>query len=135
MDIIKKISKLPDDMIKYIKEFIPNCKLVFVNRHFYHLYHLSIRNIIPLYENYVRDMIRRDNDFVFEKILKENIERWIKNKNYIYKNMIFTNYSYFINYYCMENNSQNCRKILYDYLNKCDLSINLYKKNTIKYIK
>ena len=70
-----------------------------------------------------------------KKIIEENMERWIKNKNYVYKNMVFKNYSFFINYFCMEHNSQNCRKILYDYLNKCQLSINLYKKNTIKYIK
>jgi hypothetical protein len=135
MDVIHKVSKLPDDIIKHIKEFIPQYKLVFVNRHFYNSYHSLIRKMVPLYENYIRDMIRRDNEFVFEKIMEENIERWMKNKNYIYKNMIFTNYSYFINYFCMENNSQNCRKILYNYLTKCHLSINLYKKNTIKYIK
>ena len=135
MSIISKISELPDEIINHIKEFMPNCKLVFVNRYFYNLYHYTIRNSISLYENYIRDMVRRDNDFVFKKIIEENMERWIKNKNYVYKNMVFKNYSFFINYFCMEHNSQNCRKILYDYLNKCQLSINLYKKNTIKYIK
>jgi hypothetical protein len=135
MSIINKISELPNEIINYIKEFIPNCKLVFVNCSFYKLYHYTIRSKISLYENYIRDMVRRDNDFVFKKIIEENMDRWIKNKNYVYKNMVFKNYAFFINYFCMEHNSQNCRKILYDCLNKCQLSINLYKKNTIKYIK
>lgn len=134
MNLLQKISKLPDDIIMLIKEFIPHYKLVFVNLHFYNLYHLHIRSMIPLYENYIRDTIRRDNTFVFKKIVEENMDGWLKNKNYRYKNMIFSNYIYFINYYCMENDSQNCRQILYDFLNKRQLSINLHKKNTIKYI-
>jgi hypothetical protein len=135
MNLLQEISKLPDDIIRIIKEFIPQYKLVFVNSHFYHLYHSYIRNTIPLYENYIRDTIRRDNEFVFKKIVEENVDGWVKNKNYIYKNMVFSNYIYFINYFCMENNSQNCRQNLYNYLNKRELSINLHKKNSIKYIK
>jgi hypothetical protein len=135
MNLLDKISKLPDDIIKMIKEFIPQYKLVFVNLYYYNLFHSYVRNMIPLYENYIRDTIRRDNEFVFNKIVEENLNNWINNKNYRYKNMIFSNYMYFINYFCMENNSQNCRKILFDNLNKRDLSINLHKKNTVKYIK
>jgi hypothetical protein len=135
MNLLDKIYKLPDDIIKIIKEFIPQYKLVFVNLYYYNLFHSYVRNMIPLYENYIRDTIRRDNEFVFNKIVEENLYNWINNKNYRYKNMIFSNYMYFINYFCMENNSQNCRKILFDNLNKRDLSINLHKKNTVKYIK
>ena len=135
MNLLDKIYKLPDDIIKMIKEFIPQYKLVFVNLYYYNLFHSYVRNMIPLYENYIRDTIRRDNEFVFNKIVEENLYNWINNKNYRYKNMIFSNYMYFINYFCMENNSQNCRKILFDNLNKRDLSINLHKKNTVKYIK
>ena len=66
---IMKLSDLHDDIINLIKEFIPYKKLVFDNKTFYNLYHHTIKSSINLYENYVRDVIRRDNDLVFEKIL------------------------------------------------------------------
>jgi len=129
------LSNLPDDIIDLIKEFVPPHKLVFVNKTYYNLYHHTIRTCIPLYENYVRDMVRRDNNIVFDKILGENIDLWIKNRQYRYKNMVFNNYIYFIIYYCIENNAEHCREITHDYLKKRDLCRNLHKKNVIKYIK
>lgn len=132
---MKQISDLPDDIIRLIKEFIPVNKLVFLNKTFYNLYHHTIRKSIPLYDNYVRDIIRRDNQFVFEMVLRENINSWLKNKQYIYKNMVFNNYVYFIMNFCIENNSERCRELLLEFLSKRDLSRNLHKKNVVKYIK
>jgi hypothetical protein len=135
MNQIKTINDLPCEIIRLIKEFIPCQKLVFVNSNYYNLYHSTIRNQIPLYENYIRDMIRKDNDFVFQNIVRENIDSWLKNKQYRYKNMIFNNYIYFILYFCLENNSERCRQILHSYLKERDLCRNLHKKNVVKYIK
>ena len=132
---MKLISYLPYDIIRYIKDFIPVNKLVFVNKTFYNLYHHTIRKTIPLYENYVRDTIRRDNDFVFEKIVQENFDLWLNRKQYMFKNMIFSNYIYFIMYFCIENNSERCREVLLQFLSKRDLCRNLHKKNVVKYIK
>jgi len=129
------IYELPDTIVDLIKEFIPPHKIVFVNRSFYNLYHHTIKTYIPLYENYVRDMIRRDNNIVFDKILGENIDIWLKNRQYRYKDMVFNNYIYFILYYCIENNSEQCREIIHHYLKKRDLCRNLHKKNVVKYIK
>jgi len=130
-----KLSDLPYDIIEIIKQFIPVRYLVFVNKTFYNLYHHTIRNNILLFDNYVRDMIRIDNNIVFDKILGENIDLWLKNKEYRYKNMIFKNYIYFILHYCIENNSERCREIIHIYLQKRDLCRNLHKKNVVKYIK
>lgn len=132
---MKSISDLPDDIINLIKEFIPRQTLVFISKTYYDLYHHTIKNTIPLYENYIRDMIRRDNHIVFEKVIGENIDLWIKNRQYRYKNMIFNNYIYFIVHYCIENNSDRCREIIHEYLKKRDLCRNLHKKNVVKYIK
>lgn len=129
-----KIYELPPEVIELIKEFLPRHTLVFTNKTFYNLYHYTIRSYIPLYENFVRDTIRRDNDFVFEKVLGENFERWINNRQYRYKNMNFANYIYFIMHFCIENNSNRCREVLISYLSKCDLCKNLHKKNVVKYI-
>jgi len=129
------LSYLPDVITDLIKQFVPPESLVFVNKNYYNLYHHTIKKYIPLYGNYVREMIRRDNNIVFEKILGENIDLWIKNKQYRYKDMIFNNYVYFILYYCIENNSEQCRELIHDYLKKRDLCRNLHKKNVVKYIK
>ena len=95
MNVIEKIKKLPDDMINLIFEFIPHKKLIFVNSSYYNQYHYLLKSSIPMYENYIRDMIRRDNDFVFEKIIGENINRWLKNKEYRYKIKIWIRYEYY----------------------------------------
>jgi len=129
------LSDLPYDIIEIIKQFIPVRYLVFVNKTYYNLYHHTIKSNISLFDNYVRDMIRRDNNIVFDKILGENIDLWLKNKEYRYKNMIFKNYIYFILHYCIENNSERCREIIHIYLQKRDLCRNLHKKNVVKYIK
>jgi len=130
-----KLNDLPDVIINLIKEFIPKQYLVFANKTFYNLYHHTIRNNIPLFDNYVRDMIRRDNNIVFDKILGENIDLWLKNRQYRYKNMVFSNYIYFVLHFCTENNSEMCHKILIKEFKKRDLCRNLHKKNIIKYIK
>lgn len=135
MDIIPLINRLPQELINIIKEYIPPEKLVFVNSFYYNTYHHLIRHSIINYESYVRDTIRRDNDFVFEKIVRENVDWWIKNTNYRYKNMIFNNYIYFVLYFCIENNAEHCREIMIEYFSKRDLCRNLHKKNIIKYIK
>jgi hypothetical protein len=131
---MNKISDLPDEIIQLIKEYIPIYKLVFVNSIYYKSYHCLIKKQIPFFENYIRDTIRRDNEYVFEQIIRENLNYWVKKRQYIYKNMIFTNYIYFIIHYCIENNSDKCRLLIKNYLSKGNLCINQHKKNVVKYI-
>ena len=93
--IISKINELPEEIIQLIKEYMPATVLAFLNKTNYLSYHFLLKNVIPNYENYIRDVIRRDNDFVFENIIRENYDKWLQNKNYFYKNMLFKNYIYF----------------------------------------
>jgi hypothetical protein len=129
------INELPEEIIDLIKEFIPYYKLVFLNSKYYNTYHHILRNHIPKYDNYVRDVINRDNEMVFKYIARENFDKWLKNVKYRYKDMLFNNYIYFVLYYCSENNSVNCREILINYLSERNLYKNLHKKNVVKYIK
>jgi c-di-AMP phosphodiesterase-like protein len=126
---------LPNEIIDLIKEYIPKKNLVFTNRENYFSYHSLIKSSIKNYEKYVRDIIRRDNEFVFHLVLKENLFKWINIKKYYYKNMIFNNYLYFISYYSIENESNKCRTILNELCEEQGLCKNLHKKNVIKYIK
>mgnify|MGYP003344649655 CR=1 FL=1 len=50
------------------------------------MYHYILSNHIPQYENYVRDTMDRDNELVFKYIVRENFDKWLKNKKYTYKN-------------------------------------------------
>jgi len=134
-DLLNKIYKLPQDMVLIIKEYLPKKLLIFTNRENYILYRPIIKKYIIDYENYIRDMIRRDNNFVFEFILNENYNKWITINQYKYKNMIFKNYFYFTINYCIENESNNCRNIITNFLKIHGLGKNLHKKNVVKYIR
>ena len=133
--IIINVNNLPEELIDKIKEYIPKKYLVFLNKTNYILYHSLIKPYIKNYENYIRDTIRRDNSFVFERIINENYTRWFQIKNYRYKNIITSNYAYFVINYCIENDSNSCRKITEDFFKELGLCKNLHKKNIIKYIK
>lgn len=133
MDTITK--RLPPELIRYIKEYIPKKTFVFTNRENYNLYHSLIQPSIIEYESYIRAMIRQDNEFVFKKIIEENISKWYEIRQYKYKNMIFNNYLYFVMNFCIENESNNCRKTIFEFLKEHGLGKNLHKKNIVKYIK
>jgi hypothetical protein len=133
MDTITK--RLPPELIRYIKEYIPKKTFVFTNRENYKLYHPLIKPLIKDYESYIRCMIRQDNEFVFKKIIEENISKWYEIRQYRYKNMIFNNYLYFVMNFCIENESNNCRKTILEFFKEHGLGKNLHKKNIVKYIK
>ena len=133
MDTITK--RLPPELIRYIKEYIPKKTFVFTNRENYNLYHSLLKPSIKDYESYIRSMIRQDNEFVFKKIVEENFSKWYEIRQYKYKNMIFKNYLYFVMNFCIENESNNCRKTVLEFLKEHGLGKNLHKKNIVKYIK
>ena len=133
MDTITR--RLPPELIRYIKEYIPKKTFVFTNRENYNLYHSLIKPSIKDYESYIRSMIRQDNEFVFKKIVEENFSKWYEIRQYKYKNMIFKNYLYFVMNFCIENESNNCRKTVLEFLKEHGLGKNLHKKNIVKYIK
>ena len=133
--ILDKINKLPNELIDIIKEYIPKQKLAFTNKKHYLLYHNLLKPTIKNYENYLRDMIRRDNEFVFKLIVRENYKKWCEIKHYRYKNMVFKNYLYFAINYCIEHDSNNCRNAIDDFFKQEGLGKNLHKKNVFKYIR
>ena len=135
-NIFDLINKLPFSIVNYeIKQFIPKKEFVFTNKENYILYHPLIKQNIKNYENYIRDTIRRDNFFVFERIVRENYKKWIELKNYMYKNIIFKNYTYFVIHYCIENESTKCRNFMKSFFQELGLGKNQHKKNFVKYIK
>ena len=93
-NIINLVNKLPTDIVGIIEEYVPKKEFTFTNKTNYDLYHHLIKPTIKTYEMYIRDTIRRDNDFVFEMIVRENYLNWFEIKKYTYNNYEFKNYVY-----------------------------------------
>ena len=136
-NIFYYINKLPFFIVNEIKKYISEDKLIFVNREKYTNLHYLIRYQIPSikFENYIRTIVYRDFDFVFQQIVQENYLKWLEIKEYSYKNSTYKNYVYFIKGFCIENNSEKCRIFLNNFLEKLGLCKNQHKKNIIKHIR
>ena len=130
---LELIKKLPQEIEDIIKVFLPISVIITLNKTFYIKYHASIKKYISSgqYDNYIRDTLRRDNEFVFSFLLKENIDIWINIKKYKYSGTNYGNYICFVDKFCIDNESTKCRTVLLDFLNKTGLSKNRHKKNTI----
>jgi len=121
-----------------IYDFIPIEVTMLCEKKKYIENHFTIKKMIHeknYYENYIRDMIRKDCDFVFSFLLEENYRKWLAIKRYVYKNTIYANYLHFLKDYCIENDANNCRNTLNDFLYEKGLGKNLHKKNTAKSIR
>jgi hypothetical protein len=129
---LNNLNIFSTDIIDIIKSYIPNIYLIFVNKNYYTKYHYLIKELIPKknYEKYIRYVIRKDNDILFQYILNDNINHFFKIKNYIYKNIKYSNYLYFLIDFCIDNNSNNCRNILNEIMKEHRLCQNRHKKNT-----
>jgi hypothetical protein len=135
IDILTFIRYLPPDLVRYTSEFVPNRIFLFTNKLNYNLYRPLIISLISNQDNCLRDMIRQDNEFVVDVMIRENYLRWAEIKRYRYKNMVFKNYLYFIIYFCVENESTNCRNVVNSFLKEHGLNKNLHKKNIVNYIR
>jgi hypothetical protein len=135
--VFANIMVLPEDLVPVIYSFIPMNVMIFLSKKMYLKNHKLVRKYIQRtqYENYIRAMVRRDNDFVFGLLIQENFERWLFFKRYTYKTTLFSNYIYFLLEYCIENESDNCKQIVNRYIVNSGLSQNQHKKNTSKNIR
>ena len=137
-NLIEKLYLLPDDIIHiYIWPHIsPNIK-IWLNKSCYNQYHLCVKNMIPanIYDSYVRNVIRNDDYMVFDKLLLENFDKWIKILKYSYREYIFYNYIFFLSHFAVENNSSNCSNQISFFLKKAGYEKKWHKKNSIKYIR
>jgi len=130
---LSRITRLPLELEDIIKSYLPISVLLTLNKEYHTKYHKFLKQLISKtqYENYIRDTLRRDNDFIFNFLIKENYKIWLKIRKYKYANMSYGNYFCFIDKFCVDNESTKCRNLLKDYLNKTGLSKNQHKKNTI----
>ena len=133
--LLRRVFMLPDDIIRVIQEYIPPHVLRFTNKVSYVAYHLQVRELLYNYESYIREVVKRDYSFIFNILIRENIQKWNNNKKYLYKNVIYASYIYFILNYCIEQNSLLCQIVLCNFLKQHGLCQNQHKKNITKHIR
>jgi len=133
----ENIEILPRDLLGNIFCYIPKSSIMFLTKEKYIESHHLIRQFISKIkiEQYIRTMVRQDNDFVFTYLLIENYKRWLNMKKYYYKEAIYSNYLHFLESYAIDNKSTNCRKLIIKLFQEEGLSKNQHKKNTVRYIR
>ena len=105
--ILAGLDTIPDDiLINNIKPILKPETLVWLDKTNYIKYHSCIEKQIKhrptsnypsgVYESYVRDIVRMDYSFVFEQILNDNIQKWIRIRNYRFKDKIYNTYLNFV---------------------------------------
>ena len=147
--IIKKNATIswnliPNEILDKIFDLIPEyCKLYLSKKYYFNLHHL-VKSYISSnnYESYINSIITLDHSFVFERVLNENIHKWIQWKNYRFKLTVFRSYLYFIYVIIINKDANKCKSIFIKCLNKYFSSNkpsynvkNWFKNNNIKNIK
>jgi len=135
--LIERINDLSNDLVIIIKSYLPKTSLIFLNKYYYKNYHYLIKNLIHKnnFENFLRKIIRDDNDYVFSQVLIDFHPYINKIKNYKYKNVLYKNYFKFLIEYCIQKNSIKCRNILNEILKVQGLCQNRHKKNSLIHIR
>ena len=111
------ILRLPEDIQKYIQQFLPLKTLVWLDKKTYVKNHYIITKSIKRYDSYIRDMIRNDNHFVFLQVMREKFKLWNIKKKYFYKKIIYKNFIHFLIHLCNVHESTNCINIIKELMN------------------
>jgi hypothetical protein len=134
---LKNVDDLPSELIMLIKTFLPKSCLLFLNNYYYKKYHYLVKKLIGKnqFENYIRKIVRSDNDFVFSRILFDYHKDLSRISHYVYKNVMYKKYFYFLIEYCISNDSVKCRNMLNEFLKVQGLCQNRHKKNPFIHIR
>lgn len=120
---LQKINKLPEDIVREINGYIPDYYFMLTNKENFADNHYILKQFLlkkNVFETYVREMIRRDNYFVFLYILQENYNKWVNIKNYMDDFVMYTSYIDFLINYCIIHNSNKCCLVLMKHIDSCN---------------
>lgn len=108
---------IPDEILDYIYQYLPNESKYLSNKINYEYHYLSIINKFrkAKYNTYIRFIIRNDYSYIFNNLLKHKYNEFhIKNK-ISYKKITYKYLYIFVKYYIQINNSNRCDNILIKY--------------------
>ena len=133
--IITKINNnLCDDIKKIIWDYIPVITKSSLSKQSY-LKNYVIKNASiesVHYQNYIRDIIRKDCFFIIKMNLELHFNKWLKKKNIYYKDYKINNYVNYLLHLCFENKSTRCEREINNYIKKCGLDKSWYKRIILK---
>lgn len=128
MTFSESIKLFPEEIVGHIYNYIPSLMLTILNKPLYLSNRHCIRKCIPVlnYESYIRQIVRRDNDFVFNNLLNDNFSRWQYMNDYKYKHFKFDDYIDYIIYLSQEHDASKVHALI---LNKQKLDGKKRHKN------
>lgn len=132
--VLEKINIIPIELMRYIKDYLQFNTLKCTNRNNFNIYFDKKVNKKIIYKKwnttYFKNVIKCDNYFVFDILLKNNFLFLKKKHCGEYKTQSFPTYLELFNFFCIKYKSQRCRKVLNDILNE-----NGYEKKRVKKIR
>ena len=107
-----EIVKLPEELVNIIFSFIPIKELYLTNKFYWNL-NYDIDYKYKLKSSYWRNIIRNDNNFVFNRYLHNALPYFLKEKRVIYKSQIYPRKIELVNYLInFIFDSQKCKIVL-----------------------
>ena len=120
------LDELPEDIIGVIKEFLPVQTIIWLSKTNYIHYRCTI-GVPYSFDSYIRRVIRNDYHFILQTQFNRNYKRWGEHSPWYYKNYTLPSYLDYLNFLCIEHNSQKCREIV-----KKNTRKNKYRKIRIR---
>lgn len=122
-------SILNDDVLGVIKSYIPTEKLVWLTKNDYIKHHTVIKRLIlpNQYDDYLRDIVKHDCAFVFERILCEQFDKFHAWKHFDYNYVRYNSYLSYLREYANKNGSIKCVKIIDEIAHEKGFSKKWYK--------
>jgi len=116
-DMLKRINKLPHELVNEIYNYLPKTTLVWLTYDDYCKYHSVIYDSLRMdQESYTRYLLRHDFDLPFSLHLRENFRQWLAFKKYSYKKKIFKDYFTFIWEFSKECQATKCKNLMAELL-------------------
>lgn len=119
IDYIDHTKHLPFDVISIIVEFLPIKIKYLINKSYYETNH---KYIIPISLNikfniYIDKLLFNDYDFIFNRLLNDNLQKWLFIKKFRFSGMEFKNYLYYLLFYADKQNAIKCYKLINSSIN------------------
>tara|TARA_E500000178_G_scaffold312107_1_gene328538 strand:- start:351 stop:704 length:354 start_codon:yes stop_codon:yes gene_type:complete len=105
---------LPDDAKCIIKEYITNENTSILSKtNFNQYYDVPDKKLL---RRLLLNVIRKDHDFVFEKLLNNHYNQFKNTIRYRYQGKTYKHFAEFLKYRIIENESSKCKNILFEKL-------------------
>tara|TARA_Y100001970_G_C14256115_1_gene875518 strand:- start:3190 stop:3615 length:426 start_codon:yes stop_codon:yes gene_type:complete len=131
MNLTNFYKKLPEELCVHIKSYIPLHIIFLTNKTDYINYKTEIITSLGhfnLTKHYVTKLIKKDYDFIFKIILDLKYKMWYKAWKIRYKGNILPCFIELLNYICIENKSDRCRKLIQDKMKEKGIRKNKHKR-------